>query len=99
LWADVEQKVVYAENVRQAYKYARTGNADAALTSWTLVFDKQGVLLPGEWHKPIRQVGGAVKGSAHGEAGRKFLAFLKSPEGRGVLRKFGLLPPGGASVR
>lgn len=94
LWAKVEKKVVYAENVRQAWEYARSGNADVALTSWTLVYDQGGVLVPAEWHQPIRQVGGVVKGSGQLDLARRFLAFLGSAEGKAVLRKYGLFPPG-----
>lgn len=94
LWTKLEKKAVYAENVRQAWEYARSGNADAALTSWTLVYDKGGVLVPAEWHQPIRQTGGVVKASAHPGEARKFLAFLRSAQGREVLRRFGLFPPG-----
>ena len=94
LWVRVEKKIVYAENVRQAWEYARGGNVDAALTAWTLVHDQSGVLVPAEWHQPIRQVGGVVKSSRQVALARRFLTFLKGPEGRAVLQSYGLFPPG-----
>jgi hypothetical protein len=48
-----EYRFVYGENVRQAFEYAACGNADATITSWTLLQDKEGILLPESWHKPI----------------------------------------------
>ncbi len=93
LWDRLEKKLVLGENVRQTYEYARTGNADAVLTSWTLLFDKGGVLLPDTDHTPIRQSGGVVRGCANEQAARAFLAFLVGPEGRRVLTRYGLSPP------
>lgn len=99
LWGRVEKKIVYAENVRQAWEYARGGNVDAALTAWTLVHDQGGVLVPDEWHQPIRQVGGVVTGARQAALARRFLAFLQSADGRAVLQRYGLFPPGAPGRR
>lgn len=93
LWEQVRGKLVLAENVRQAFEYARTGNADAVLTSWTLLFDKGGILLPDSQHAPIRQAGGVVTASRNERAARAFLEFLGGAEGRALLARFGLYPP------
>ncbi len=92
LWTVLEPKIVFAENVRQTYQYGVSGNADAIVTSWTLVFDQGGVMLPAEWHQPIRQAGGALRRSAQPELARKFLEFLQSAAGRRILRDHGLFP-------
>ena len=89
----VRGKLVLAENVRQAFEYARTGNADAVLTSWTLLFDKGGILLPDSVHAPIRQAGGVIQGTKNEQAGRAFLEYLAGAEGRKLLARFGLFPP------
>ena len=78
----VRPKLVYGENVRQTFEYARSGNAEVCLTSWTLVKDAGGVLIHSSQHAPIRQSGGIVKGCTHPESARKFLEFLLSPAGR-----------------
>lgn len=93
IWDRVRGKLVLAENVRQAFEYAQTGNADAVLTSWTLVFDKKGVLLPDSRHAPIRQAGGVVTSTRNGVAASAFLEFLTSARGQSLLAKFGLFPP------
>ena len=93
IWEQVRGKLVLAENVRQAFEYARTGNADAVLTSWTLLFDKDGILLPDALHLPIQQAGGVVKGAGNEKAGRAFLDFLAGAEGQKLLARFGLFPP------
>jgi ABC-type molybdate transport system substrate-binding protein len=57
--------------------------------SWSLVFNKGGILLPAASHTRISQTGGVVKGSHHPELARRFMAFLTGKEGRAVLRQFG----------
>src|SRR5579871_1570113 len=77
LWDVIQPKIVYGENVRQALQLAESGNADAVITSWTLLKGR-GVLLPSEWHDPIRQSGAVVKSSGQQELARRFLSFLTS---------------------
>jgi molybdate transport system substrate-binding protein len=91
LWKLVEPKIVYGENVRQALQFAESGNADAVITSWTLLKGR-GILLPDSWHAPIRQSGAVVKSSAQPAAAREFLNFLESKEGRKILESGGLTP-------
>lgn len=94
LYERVKGKLIYGENVRQAFEFASTGNADAVITSWTMLKEARGaLLLPAGLHPPIRQAGGVVAGSANAAAARKFLDFLLSPAGQAVLRKGGLDQP------
>lgn len=93
VWEQVRPKLLLAENVRQAFEYARTGNADAVLTSWTLLFDKGAILLPASGHAPIRQAGGVVRGAKNERAGLAFLEYLMGVEGQKLLLRFGLFPP------
>ena len=94
LWKAVEPKVVYGENVRQALQFAESGNADAAITAWSLVFDRGGVLLPDRDHAPIRQAGGVVTGRPHVAEARRFLEYLASPAARKILEAHGFGVPG-----
>lgn len=93
LWAELQPKIVLAENVRQTFQYGVSGNADAVITSWTLIFDQGGHLLPADWHQPIRQAGGVLRSSSQPAAARAFLDFLTSPAGLSVLERHGLFPP------
>lgn len=94
LWKDVEPKIVYGENVRQAMQFAESGNVDAVITSWTLLHGK-GSLLPAEWHAPIRQAGAVLKSSAQADAARAFLTFLKSAAAQKIFDENGLGSPKG----
>jgi molybdate transport system substrate-binding protein len=92
LWRELQPKIVHGENVRQAFQFAESGNADAVITSWTLLIGR-GILLPAEWHDPIRQSGGVVKSSSQTAVARQFLRFLSSAEGRKILEAGGLFAP------
>ena len=95
LWTGLQPRLVLAENVRQAYEFAATGNADAALASWTLLHDKPGALqLSASLHPPIRQSGAIVTSTARAAEARAFLAFLIAPSGQAILQAGGLYPPG-----
>jgi molybdate transport system substrate-binding protein len=91
LWTQIQPKIVYGENVRQALQFAESGNADAVITSWTLLKGR-GILLPDSWHQPIRQAGAVVKSSAQPALAREFLKFLTGPEGKKILDSAGLTP-------
>jgi molybdate transport system substrate-binding protein len=93
LWDRLQSKLVLGENVRQAFDFAQTGNADAVITSWTLLLNQNAVPLPEAEHKPIRQWGAVVRKAKNAAAARRFLAFLLSPAGQGILREGGLFPP------
>jgi len=90
LWEKLEPKIVFGENVRQSYQYAESRNADAVITSWTLIYDKGGIELPAEWHNPIRQTGGIIRRTDKAELARQFLDFLTSAEGQAILSTHGL---------
>ncbi len=92
-WKQIEPRLVLAENIRQTLQYAESGNAEVAITAWSLVFDRNGVLLPAELHEPIRQGCGIVTGSAKTPLARSFLELLTSPEGVTLLERFGLFRP------
>ncbi len=92
LWKKIEPKIVYGENVREALQYAESRNAEAVITAWSLLRERNAILLPGEWHKPIRQAGGVVKTSRQSEAAKKFLEFLTGPDSRKLLQNAGFVP-------
>jgi molybdate transport system substrate-binding protein len=93
LWKQVEPRIVYGENVLQAFQYAQSGNAEVAITAWSLVFSQGGILLPENLHSPILQSGTIVASTRHAAAARRFLDFLTGPEGRKILQLNGLFPP------
>jgi molybdate transport system substrate-binding protein len=93
LWAELQPKIVYGENVRQALQYAESGNAEAAITAWALVYDRGGNVVPDHLHAPIRQTAGIVRASPRAGLARGFLEFLTGPEGRQILQQRGFAMP------
>lgn len=98
IWAEIEPKIVYGENVRQAAQFAESGNADALVSSWTTVRPLKGTLVPESEHAPIRQAGGVVSNSEHAADGMQFLKMLGEPAARALFRDHGFgLPAEAAS--
>jgi molybdate transport system substrate-binding protein len=93
IWQQVQPKVVYGENVRQTLQLFESGNADAVLTSDSLLQGKSPDLIPPDWHRPIVQKGGIVAASPNQQAARKFLDFVVSPAGQAVFAQFGFGGP------
>jgi molybdate transport system substrate-binding protein len=93
VWEAVEPKVVYGENVRQATQFASSGNADALVSSWTMVRPMGGLLVPATAHPPIRQTGGVVARSSRIVEARRFLELLSGQRARALFREHGFDEP------
>lgn len=93
LWDTVQPKLVYAGSVSQAKQLAATGNADATLTAYSLVFRQPGsiLLIDPALHAPIDQALGVVAASTRPDEARKFTAFVLGPKGRAILIQNGYL--------
>jgi molybdate transport system substrate-binding protein len=97
LWDKLRPKIVYGENVRQAWQFAESGNADAAIVSHSLVRDS-GVLIDRPAHQPIRHAAAIVARSNRAADGQRFLDWLSGPGGQALLAKFGFAQPGSSGV-
>lgn len=92
LWAELEPKLVYAENVRQALQLAQTGNAEVALVALSLVARDtagQRLAIDPELHQPLEQtlvVCGRGKNRAGGQA---FAQLVTSADGQALLARHG----------
>jgi molybdate transport system substrate-binding protein len=104
VWEAVRPRLVLGENVAQTYQFARTANADAAIVALSLVAGLPGgavphAVVPADLHRPLRQAAGIVVGSRRPEAGRRFLDFVLSEEGRTILARHGFEDPAGGAPR
>jgi molybdate transport system substrate-binding protein len=88
MWKKLQPKIVFGENVRQTLQYAESGNVNATITAWSLLFDKGGVLLP-EDHHPIAQAAAMVAATKHPREARQFIEFLVSPAARKIFKSSG----------
>ena len=100
IWEAVQSKLVLGENVRQTLQYAETGNVDVAIVALSLSVPAAGgtsgrwTLIPQDLHPPIDQALAVIKGTKHEAAARAFATFVNGPQGRQIMRKYGLVLPG-----
>ncbi|HVI40565.1 MAG TPA: molybdate ABC transporter substrate-binding protein, partial [Anaerovoracaceae bacterium] len=93
VWDQIQDKIVYAKDVRQVLEYVDTGNVDCGLVykSDTLAM-KTGVVvmdMPEDSHDPIVYPAALIKDSAQGEAAAKFYEFLQTDYAKDVFEKYG----------
>jgi molybdate transport system substrate-binding protein len=96
VWKQLEDKIVYGENVRQTLQYVQTGDVQVGIVAlsvanvpeitWTLVDDSL--------HNPLNQALGVVTSSQHADVAREFAAFINGPAGRPTMQKYGFVLPG-----
>ncbi|HWE26925.1 MAG TPA: molybdate ABC transporter substrate-binding protein [Polyangia bacterium] len=97
MWAAVQPRLVFGENVQQALQFAQSGNAEAAVVALSLAVISDGdyVLVDDALHKPIDQALVVCgRDAERGRRARAFVAFVNSSEGRAVMKKYGFLLPG-----
>ncbi len=94
----VSDRLVYGENVSDAYRLATSGNADAALVSLSLAIANNNggryVVVPAEAHKPLEQTLVVTTKGERSFSAKAFVASVSSTAGRDVMRKYGFLLPG-----
>jgi len=97
IWDVVRSKLVMAENASQTLQYAKTGNVDVAVIPLSLVVQNTNshwVLIPENFHQPIEQTLGIIKGTPHEKEAYQFIALINSHKGRDIMRKYGFILPG-----
>jgi len=89
---------VFAENVRQVLDYVARGEVEAGFVYTTDAATRaQGVKeafrAPEDSYRPVVYPGAVVAVSKQPALAQAFLDLLASPQGRGVLGRFGFPPP------
>ncbi|MGH9400848.1 MAG: molybdate ABC transporter substrate-binding protein [Terriglobia bacterium] len=97
LWAAIQPRLVFAENVRQVLDYVDHGEVDAGIVYATDVAIAHGKVsvaarAPKGEYGPILYPIAVVKGSRNDQAAREFVRFVLSPGGMNILKKNGFLP-------
>ena len=98
LWARVQPKLVFAENVRQVLAYVARGEVDAGFVySTDAAIRSQGVKeafrVPDDSYRPVVYPGAVVAASKQAALARAYLDLLNGEQGRAVLARFGFQPP------
>lgn len=96
VWEQVQPKLVYGENIRQALQFLQTRNVDAAIIALSVadVPEVRYTMIDPSFHKPIIQAAAVTARSRQPDLARAFIRFVNGPQGRPILKRFGFLLPG-----
>lgn len=93
LWEKVQDKIVYAKDVRTVLTYAETGNVDAGIVYKTDAASSNKVKIaataPAGSHQPIIYPAAVIATTKNPQEAAAFLAYLVEPESRAVFEKYG----------
>jgi len=87
-------KLVFGENISQAAQFVQSGAADIGIIAASIArsepMSRSGSfwLVPKEMYPPLEQ--GAMLLKRAGAGGKEFMEWLRRPESRAVLKKYGL---------
>lgn len=96
LWPQVQPRVIHAQNARQSLDYVARGEVDAGFVFATdagTMKDKVTVALHVALDRPITYPIAHTSSSAHTESAKRFVAFVLSPTGQGLLARHGFRKP------
>jgi molybdate transport system substrate-binding protein len=101
----IDYQPILGNNVGQAFQFAISGNVSAALIAYSQILDWRHLhpgdippgeiwLVPAERYEPILQQAIMVRKDAPHPAAARFMQYLQSAEGRGIMADHGyrLLP-------
>jgi len=97
IYETLQPKLVEGATITQAYQFVETGNAElgfVALSQLTGTDTGSRWLVPQELYSPIRQDAVLLKSGASNEAATGFIAFLRGPEARAIIEKYGYVLDG-----
>ena len=88
----LKPKLVTGTSINQAFQFVQSGAAELGFVAQSQVIGEAGGsrwLVPQADHAPIEQQAVLLKTGEADRAARAFLAFLKGPEARRIIRRFG----------
>lgn len=97
VWAAIEPKLVYGENIAQTAQFALSGAADGGIVALSLARAPQVAaqgdfgLIPADWHRPLAQRMVLLNGAP--QAAHHFHDYLISAQARAVLARHGFELP------
>jgi molybdate transport system substrate-binding protein len=89
----LKDRIVEGENITQAFQFVMTGNAEIGFVALSQIARDPNKgsrwIVPQTFYKPIAQDAVLLKRGADNPAAKAFLAFLKGPQARAIIEKFG----------
>ena len=96
LWTQVEARMIGTQTVRQALDYVARGEVDAGVvyaTDAAIMPDKMKVAFVVPTETPVVYPIAPLAAAPNAEGAQKFVAFVLSPAGQGLLKKHGFGKP------
>lgn len=99
LMKDLQDKLVYGENISQAAYFAYSGAAQAGIIALSLALSPQMQergsywLIPEEFHNPLEQGFVLLKRAKNNPLAHQFYEYMASKETRDILDKYGFTLP------
>ncbi|PKM38015.1 MAG: molybdate ABC transporter substrate-binding protein [Gammaproteobacteria bacterium HGW-Gammaproteobacteria-10] len=99
VWAAVEPKLVYGENIAHTAQFVQTGNAQIGIIALSLALNpelaRQGgyYLIPDTLHEPLAQGYIITKRAADNALAERFSAYVDSKPAREVMTRYGFTLP------
>ena len=91
VYEEVVSRLILADNVADAVRIVRTGEAQAGLVALPLVIDTSHLAVAQELHQPIRQALVVTTKGVDNPAAQAFISALMSPAGRTILQRYGFM--------
>jgi molybdate transport system substrate-binding protein len=92
VWDALQPKLVQGSSIAQAFQFIDTRNAELGFVALAQLYGVNGGtrwMVPDKLHSPILQDAVLLKKGANNKAAKAFLTFLKGPEARAVIERFG----------
>ena len=92
LYDAVKPKIVQGASITQAYQFVATGAAELGFVALSQVINEPGGsrwLVPSDDYAPIEQDAVLLKTGETDPAARAFLQFLKGPQARAIIKRYG----------
>ncbi len=96
LYDRLKPKIVQGSSIAQTFQFVQTGAAEVGFVALSQVINRQGGsrwIVPATLHSPIDQQAVLLKTGETNPAARAFMAFLKSPTARAIIRRYGYETP------
>ncbi len=95
IWPQIREKLIFAENVRQATQFISTGNVPVGLVAGSTVHGTSltAYPLPPPLYDPILHEAVRLTHAEQPDAADAFLSFLTQPQAKTIFRRFGFRVP------
>jgi molybdate transport system substrate-binding protein len=95
LWASLQPKMVFGENIAQTHQFVASGNAELGFVAYSQVQAQAGShwLVPASLHAPLRQDALLLQHGKDSPAAKAFLTFLRGATAAALIQAQGFSRP------